>query len=248
MPYDHAPAQTTQKNSPLHALRAARFANDIHFSSARVARFSDQKVRSLSRPLIALDADGVLLDYNLGYAAAWERAFGVRPRERDPQAYWAIDRWEVARLSGAPLDLFRAAFDEQFWSSLPAIPGALKACLTLHDAGYDLVCVSALGAHYADARLQNLRALEFPIERVIATGSAALDRSPKADALAVLRPVAFVDDYLPYLAGVPGSIHAALVQRAKNGSPNVGEALALVRSIHEDLADFADWWLSATPL
>ena len=42
--------------------------------------------------LIALDADGVLLDYNLAYASAWECAFGVRPQLRDPQAYWAIDR------------------------------------------------------------------------------------------------------------------------------------------------------------
>ncbi len=245
--YDQDPAQTTQQDPPPQALWAARFARDIHVSLARVARIGDHKERPLSRPLIALDADGVLLDYNLGYAAAWERAFGVRPRERDPQAYWAIDRWEVTRLSGAPLDRFRAAFDEQFWSSLPAIPGALKACHALHDAGYDLVCVSALAAHHADARLQNLHALEFPIERVIATGSVAADRSPKADALAALRPVAFVDDNLPYLMGVPDSIHTALVQRATNGSPNVSEALALARSSHADLAGFADWWLSPVP-
>ena len=242
--YDQDPAQTTQQDPALHALQAARFAHPIHVSLARVARCSDHKEHPLSRPLIALDADGVLLDYNLGYAAAWERAFGVHPRERDPQAYWAIDRWEVTRLSGAPLDRCRAAFDEQFWSSLPAISGALQACQALHEAGYDLVCVSALGAHHEDARLQNLRELGFPIARVIATGSATLDRSPKADALAALHPVAFVDDYLPYLVGVPDTIHTALVQRETNGSPNIGEALALARSSHADLADFADRWLS----
>ena len=200
-----------------------------------------------ARPIIALDADGVLLDYNLAYASAWECAFGTRPRERDPQAYWAIDRWEVERLSGERLDQFRAAFDEQFWSSLPAIPGALGACRVLHEAGYELVCVSALEARFEDARLQNLHALEFPISRVIATGSAARDRSPKADALEALNPVAFVDDYLPYLVGVPDAIHCALVHRAKNGTPNVGEALEHVRSSHTDLADFATWWLSSSP-
>lgn len=46
-------------------------------------------------PVIALDADGVLLDYNLAYAAAWQRAFGFYPRERDRCAYWAVDRWDV---------------------------------------------------------------------------------------------------------------------------------------------------------
>lgn len=30
------------------------------------------------RPVIALDGDGVLLDYNLAYAKAWERATGIR--------------------------------------------------------------------------------------------------------------------------------------------------------------------------
>jgi hypothetical protein len=172
------------------------------------------------------------------------RAFGTRTRERDPQAYWAIDRWEVARLSGEHLDQFRAAFHEQFWPSLAAISGALRACQALNEAGYELVCVSALAEHYEHARLQNLRALEFPITRVIATGSAVRDRSPKADTLAALNPVAFVDDYLPYLVGIPDSIHSALVRRAKNGTPNVDEALALARSSH---ADFAAWWLSPHP-
>ena len=60
---------------------------------------------------IALDADGVLLDYNLAYASAWERAFGVRPELRDPQAYWPADRWGVERLAGELLDRLRASFD-----------------------------------------------------------------------------------------------------------------------------------------
>lgn len=30
----------------------------------------------MTRPIIAVDADGVLLDYNRAYANAWERAFG----------------------------------------------------------------------------------------------------------------------------------------------------------------------------
>ncbi len=46
----------------------------------------------MNRCIVALDADGVLLDYSLAYAGAWERAFGVYPVERDPQAYWPIDR------------------------------------------------------------------------------------------------------------------------------------------------------------
>ena len=198
----------------------------------------------MPKPLIALDADGVLLDFHLAYAGAWARAFGKAPAERDPQAYWPMDRWKVERLDEKKRVQFRASFDEHFWATVPAIDGALEACHRLHDAGFELVCVSALELEFEAARLRNLKALGFPIERVIATGNEAVERSPKADAIAELRPVAFVDDYLPYMRGVPRDVHTALVLRAPNGSPNVGNELVLAKSVHQDLAGFTEHWLT----
>ncbi|WP_418314695.1 HAD family hydrolase [Piscinibacter sakaiensis] len=196
------------------------------------------------KPLIALDADGVLLDFHHGYADAWHRAFGLRPGERDPLAYWPVDRWEVERLQGERLSHFGRHFDLHFWSNLPAIDGAIDACHRLRDAGFDLVCVSALDFEYEKARLGNLRTLGFPIERVVATGHHNGARSPKADAITALAPVAFVDDFLPYFRGMPASIHAALILRAPNGSPNAGDELSLCHSRHQDLAAFATAWLN----
>ena len=198
----------------------------------------------MAQRLIALDADGVLLDFHLGYAGAWQRAFGAAPRERDRLAYWPMDRWEVERLDEARRAHFRKHFDETFWTTVPAIDGALEACHRLHDAGFELVCVSALEAEYESARLRNLRDLGFPIERVVATGNAIGKRSPKADAIAALDPEAFVDDYLPYLRGVPSQVHTALVMRGPNGSPNAGDEMTLANSVHEDLAAFAAHWLA----
>ena len=82
--------------------------------------------------------------------------------------------------------------------------------------------MSAIEAQYAEVRLQNLRHCGFPIERMIATDNAEIDDSPKAAALWELQPVVFVDDFLPYLRGIPDNIHAALILRVPNGSPNVG--------------------------
>ena len=79
---------------------------------------------------------------------------------------------------------------------------------------------------------------------MVATGNAAGVRSPKADAITELDPEAFVDDYLPYLRGVPSHVHTALVMRAPNGSPNAGDEMKLARSVHEDLAGFANHWLA----
>jgi len=71
-----------------------------------------------------------------------------------------------------------------------------------------------------------------------------MTRSPKADAIALLSPAAFVDDYLPYFRGVPAQVHTALILRGPNGSPNVGDELSLAQSSHLDLPAFADFWLA----
>jgi hypothetical protein len=194
--------------------------------------------------MIALDCDGVLLDFNLAYATAWSRFAGSHPAERDPQAYWHFDRWDVERLSGDRLELLRTYYDEDHWASIPAIAGALLACQRLHDAGYELVCVSALEERFANARLRNLREHGFPIEKVFATGNLPGPRSPKAQIIDDLKPLAFVNDFLPYMSGIRSETHTALILREPNGSPNTGSALAQVGSTHQDLAAFSEWWLA----
>ena len=193
---------------------------------------------------IALDADGVLLDYNAAYAIAWRKAFGELPVLRDPNAYWPMDRWAVERLSGESLTRFRAEFNEQFWSTIPAIDGAIEACARLADAGFRLVCVTALDEVFADVRRHNLLTLGFPIDDVIVTAGVGHDVSPKRAAIERLMPAAFVDDYLPYHRGLPTAVHKALILREPNGSPNIGTELSHVDSQHTDLKTFVAWWLA----
>ena len=198
------------------------------------------------KEIIALDADGVLLDYHAGYRLAWFRAFGVLPEVRDAQAYWPIDRWDVRTLEGDALAHFRAQFDQEFWSTIPATFGAVEACHRLVEQGYELVCVSAIESKYEAARFENLKSHGFPIGRVIATSAKVELESPKAKVLQVLNPVAFVDDYAPYFAGVEQQIHKALLLRECNGSPNIDDNLSLVDSAHTNLLEFSNWWIGRT--
>lgn len=191
---------------------------------------------------IALDGDGVLLDYSTAYAQAWQRAFGEFPVLQEAQAYWPMDRWGVPRLTGAALERLRSVFDEEFWSTIPPVPGAVEACQFLESNGFQLVCVTALDDRFATARARNLSHLGFPVARVITTGNDASVRSPKAAALGALKPVAFVDDYAPYLVGVDDTIHKALIVRDPVGSPNTGVALKYSHSQHADLLGFSRWW------
>ncbi|WP_370653895.1 hypothetical protein [Undibacterium sp.] len=126
---------------------------------------------------------------------------------------------------------------------MPAIPGAVDAAVKLHQAGYELACVSAMNFQFQSARLKNMQNLGFSIERIIATDNYHDQVNPKAAVLHALKPVAFVDDYLPYLFGISAGIHKALIMREPNGSPNIGPLLASAHSQHDDLAEFANWWI-----
>lgn len=199
--------------------------------------------KTLTGRVIALDVDGVLLDYAAAYAQAWERAFGVAPALRNANAYWPMDRWQVDRLEGEALAHFRSFFDEQFWSSIPPVFCAQEACQLLSDTGFELICVTALDARHGPARERNLRELGFPIARVITTESGLSAVSPKAPIVNGLNASAFVEDYSPYLRGVSGAVHKALIERNPDGSPNVGDDLELADSRHLNLLVFAHWWI-----
>ncbi len=195
--------------------------------------------------LIALDADGVLVNYHAGYAKAWERAFGETLSVSDPDAYTAIRRYGLPRLGKEDRHRLREAMGTYFWSSLPPLDGALAACNALSEAGFRLVCVSAVKDQFREAREQNLRDIGFPLEAVYAAPKKGTDtRSPKAAALETLKPIAFVDDYAPYLQGVSDDIHKALILREPNGSPNIGNNLKLANSTHTNLLAFSKWWLA----
>ena len=196
--------------------------------------------------LIALDADGVLLDYHKAYQKVWGKAFGTMPVVKDPLAYWPKDRYDVRQLSGSELSDFRRHFDEEFWSTIPPIEHAVNACKQLAEAGFNLICVSALDHQYQAARLRNLKAHDFPIEQVIATPQNDAAISPKVAAIKTLGATAFVDDYLPYFRGIPSTIHRALILREPNGSPNRGAELTIVDTTHENLQALAKQWIHAT--
>ncbi|HET8689163.1 MAG TPA: hypothetical protein VFM18_21335 [Methanosarcina sp.] len=183
------------------------------------------------KPLIALDCDGVLLDYSLAYASLWKRAFGTYPKEKNPNAYSHFDRWDVARLSGEKLQRLRSCMDWHFWSTMEPIVGAVESCHELVKMGYDLVCVTAIDHKNETQRWENLVSMGFPLKEIYATGSDKVDgNSPKAKVLNDLRPMYFVDDFADYFIGVDHSTCVLLNRNPDDNSPNVGK---------EELYDFS---------
>lgn len=208
---------------------------------------------SINKNLIALDGDGVMLDYITAYANLWERAFGEKLQMKDPQGHWVENRYHVRTLEKEELKYFRKFFKDEFWSTIPALPGAVEACNTLVDAGNEIICVTAVDKEWEAARMHNLKNLGFKVQAVVGTGnnghafnSKAVKieyYSPKAEYLNWLKPEVFVDDYLMYHHGVDNSIHKALILREPNGRIDSHPTVE-VHSRHNNLSEFAQFWLN----
>lgn len=197
--------------------------------------------------VIALDVDGVLLDYAHGYSRVWEQTFNEKVSLVNPGAYWPMERYGLRFLKGQDLKRFNSNFDHEFWSSLPALPGAVDAVKSLKEYGFRVVCVSALKEEFANARAENLRKHGFLIDELIATGGMQEEhQSPKALALSKINAKVFVDDYAPYFKGVDKQtgIHLALIDRQSENSPNQHHKQHLpIDSLHSDIVDFSNFWL-----
>lgn len=193
---------------------------------------------SSASPLIALDADGVLLNYHEAYQKAWLKAFGEDLPVVNSEAYYAMDRFGARRLEAKEREHLRGAMDDQFWSSMNPLPGALEATRVLKDKGYRLAVVSAVSVRYLEARAYNFARWGFPLEAVYATGSEVVaGASPKAAVIQQLRPVAFVDDYAPYFTGIhpETGIQRILIDRTPVGGPNRGAVLSWVDASYPDI-------------
>lgn len=192
---------------------------------------------------IALDADGVLLDYNLAWGTLWQQAYG-RPLECvEPNAYHATTYWGV-EMPDQSHD-FWALFDHCGWRNMPAKPGAVEACQRMASAGHRLVCVTSMPVHHQHTRLANLKDLGFPIEQVIATGAGRKGENPKREAIERLAPDWFVDDELRKLKDL-ARVKCALIDPGHPDSPNHGHDDTFIQFRVPTLLEFADRLLGQT--
>jgi hypothetical protein len=195
---------------------------------------------------IAIDADGVLVDYNSVYPIVWKKAFGTDLQVIQPHCYHAKDQFGVDLSDPALKTRFYDAFDADVWSSMPALPGAVEATHLLSQAGYELVCVTSMPSEFTEARQKNLIALGMPISRVFATGR---DRSkdyinPKKEVIDSLQPLYFLDDLLENFKHLSPGVHHGFIDYGKHNSPNeVLRSLQLHHTRHDSLLDFANWLL-----
>jgi len=115
----------------------------------------------------------------------------------------------------------------------------------LHEAGFELVCVSSMPQRFQESRLQNLQDLGIPIERIFATGRDEDGNNPKKDIIHELAPVFFVDDLLENFRDIHDAVHKVWIDYGKKDSPNIEVvSQGLHNSTHGSLLSFAQELLS----
>lgn len=190
--------------------------------------------------LLALDSDSVMTDYNAVFPEVWEKAFGVRPKLVNEGCYHANRAYGMDLNDPEVKAKFYSVFDEHFWSSMPAMPGAQEACRILVEKGYRLECVTSMPQRFQQARVRNLKDLALPIDKVYACERQGDEANPKLETLLKLKPRAFVDDLLANFQGLPESIHAAWVDGRYVDDPNADlRGAGLHHGHYSSLLDFA---------
>ncbi|CAF2127128.1 unnamed protein product [Rotaria magnacalcarata] len=163
------------------------------------------------KPIIALDCDGVLLDSHATFAQIYEKVFGKQLTVVSPKSYHASTVYDVT-FTAEEKNRFYEVWDAEGWRTMPMIDGALQACNLLHEAGYELVCVTAMPTCFTEHRLENFRSHGFPIDRVISTGYDQENpkNNPKRNTIEAMHPVAFVDDLRRNFKDIQG-VHTKFV-------------------------------------
>lgn len=140
---------------------------------------------------IALDCDGVLLNFDQSFARV---ASDVLKR----QVAKLNNRYELDTRYGLSMHDFQYAWDalddhEHGWRNMILLPGAVEAVRTLQAQGASIHLVTGIHARLSEQRLANLLAHTIEVESIHCVGDG---KSSKTSVLRDLKPVGFVDDRL----------------------------------------------------
>ncbi|MBU2761080.1 hypothetical protein [Acidithiobacillus sulfurivorans] len=180
------------------------------------------------RRKIALDADGVLLDFDRHFQRHMEYKLGRKlPVLSD--SFQLTARYGI---DGFWNDL---AQDAVFWSGMPLLPDAKNLIYALEDMGFEVWVVTAIGEEQRKSRAISLSGL-IPAGRIVCAGWTATPQD-KANILHDLGTVGFLDDQWEHV------LHAGMLPKMLCtryyccGRYDVGEVPVEV-GVVDDVMDF----------
>lgn len=191
-------------------------------------------------PIIAIDIDGVTLDYKAAYARKWQKAFGKMPRIKNQKAHRIWEYYDIPFLTDPnEIAKLEASGDDDFWRTMPPMQSAVSAVRLIRSFGYKTISVSAAPIHQAENRAFNLARHGFEFDDVICIQIPGAI-SPKTEVINKVQPAYFVDDYINYFHGIDRSVKKVLINEPEN-HPSEHVSIAEMDLIFPGLFAFALW-------
>jgi phosphoglycolate phosphatase-like HAD superfamily hydrolase len=194
----------------------------------------------MTERIVAVDGDGVVVDYRQAYPAVWRAAFGGDLKLVRPDAYHAHTAYGITWESAAQEAHFFKYFDEEAWSNMPLMDGVEEGCELLVEADWKLVCVSSMNPAFEAARKRNFERYKLPISEVYAVKRHGTG-NPKKEVLERIRAKALADDLKDNFEGLSSDIHRAFINYRRFDCPSLNSAL-VADSEHGSFLDFARYW------
>jgi uncharacterized HAD superfamily protein len=184
---------------------------------------------------IALDCDGVLLDFLTHWekmaAYALGRTISVAKDTYDLKMRYGLTQDEIEHV----MEIF---VKEDGWSNLPPLPGAIDGAIALQQAGHRVVVVTAIDEEFTSHRLDNFKKHGFTPDHMYCVGAKA--GHTKTAAYEIEQPVAVVDDRLTYLNEAKKTVtdHEPQLIWVNDGVNQHGHSAEF---IHHEVVSLYDW-------
>lgn len=165
--------------------------------------------------VIALDVDGVLLNFTPAFDIAAEIVLGRKlPINKDE---YQMDHYHLAKRIGATNEdvekIFTYMIETRMYSNLEPLEGVKEALQAIREAGFKICLVTALAEEAKEQRLENLKnKLDFVPDEIHCVGMGL----SKADKLRQVKPDVFADDRLQYLECAPEIYHLVWVDQKES--------------------------------
>jgi beta-phosphoglucomutase-like phosphatase (HAD superfamily) len=167
-------------------------------------------------PIVALDVDGVLGDFERHWADCAREVLGRPMAKMNEQHSMGVRYGLTSKEVDAVWRVFHGDGHDCRWGTMPLYAHAQDLVYALEDLGCQVWAVTSIDPRHESARVESLAGL-IPAKRVVCVGHDA-PADEKADVLHRLGAVAFLDDHPANANAVLGTVLvSALLDRGYEG-------------------------------
>jgi 5'(3')-deoxyribonucleotidase len=185
----------------------------------------------MKKPIILIDCDMVLLNFNQAIANAYEKKFNKKLKVVDPKAFKAVKMYALDSLSAEEQMFMKTVAQEHdFWKTMPAMEGAVEFAKKLAEH-FELIVLTSMPIKFEESRMKNLQDLGIPVSKVIAVARIN-DENPKKTLAKESGAILFIDDLAHNFSGL-NEVETKLILLNWDYSEKVNDQREGLRIDHE---------------